>query len=313
MKSLTRLSEYIFAAKYPFTQYAKKIVSSLNIELNEEIALLGFERIKNILEKTPTPQYFLHESDAIRSLVSYASAKLLLAISKNQYLLNKFAVAESKLVYQYLNSENIENVFEIGKELGINSFLLKENQIYLNVSEFILYSPKEQHYKLIRRVLKDGKVLLTEHEAKRIVAEAVKKHILSNTIKLSEVPESFKKISEKLESLIPHFESKRISYIRAEHPPCIESILNSLKRHENLAHHARWVIALYFIHLGYSDEDILEIFSNLPDFNPKKTLYQIQHARRKKYAMPNCSSLSNYGLCVAQCNITHPLQWKRRS
>ena len=51
----------------------------------------------------------------------------------------------------------------------------------------------------------------------------------------------------------------------------------------NLTHQQRLAILFELIAKGYSDDQILEVFSVLPDRNKRKTRYYIEHARRMGY------------------------------
>jgi hypothetical protein len=65
--------------------------------------------------------------------------------------------------------------------------------------------------------------------------------------------------------------------------PQIKVLIERARQGINLTHRQRLAILFELINNGYSDEEILDIFKNLPDFDEKKTLYFIQHARKKGY------------------------------
>ena len=98
-------------------------------------------------------------------------------------------------------------------------------------------------------------------------------------------------------------------------PPCMTAILEALKRGENLPHTARFAIATYLLKRGWDVEQIVELFRNAPDFNEKITRYQVQHIAgraggRKEYNVPSCKTMKEWGLCVANCGIKSPLQYR---
>jgi len=43
----------------------------------------------------------------------------------------------------------------------------------------------------------------------------------------------------------------------------------------------------------------VDIFSALPDFDRKKTQYQVEYAKKKNYTPYQCSTLKSLGLCMA--------------
>lgn len=305
------LSDYTFAAKYPFSQRAKEIMRGQSVEINELMAERGFERLASALKGEIRRKVFLHESDAVGEIISYAAARMMLAHMRNRFLANRYAIAESKKTFAYLGEESAENILLLAKDVGINSFREEDGTLTLDVSDFLLFAPKDVHYKLISRDLNRGRVPVTRHEQVRLIAEAVKKYA-EKIPPAQSIPLSIKKAAERLHALLPKIEPQKISFREGENPPCIEALLNLLKKHENVAHTGRWLLAVYLISKGMRTEDMLKIFSNAPDFSEKIATYQIEHARKRGYKMPNCSSVTGYGYCVANCRLTNPLSWKRR-
>jgi len=100
-----------------------------------------------------------------------------------------------------------------------------------------------------------------------------------------------------------------------EDPPCMKAILDALKAGENLPHTARFAITTYLLKRGWDVEQIVDLFRNAPDFNEKITRYQVQHIAgkvggRKEYAVPSCKTMREWGLCIANCGVKNPLQYK---
>jgi len=65
--------------------------------------------------------------------------------------------------------------------------------------------------------------------------------------------------------------------------PQIQELIRRAKEGFNLTHRQRLAILFELINNGYNDNEILEIFKNLPDFNERLTCYMIEHARKKGY------------------------------
>lgn len=303
------LSDYIFAAKYPFSSKAKEIMREHSVEANDQIAEMGFERLKSALNGEIKKKIFIHEEDAIVEILSYAAARMILSYMRNRYLANRYAIAEAKKTFSYLSKESKENILSLARDVGINSFS-EDQTLTVDVSDFLLYSPKDMHYKLIRRDLRQGRVRINQHEQIRLIEEAVKKYA-EKIPESQSVPPAIKKVAEKLHTLLPKIEPQKISFKEGENPPCIEALLDVMKKHENVGHTGRWLLAVYLINRGMSTPDIVNIYSNAPDFNERISTYQIEHARKRGYKMPNCVSVFGYGYCVADCKITNPMNWKR--
>lgn len=304
------LQDYEFAAKYPFSSKAKDIMRSMTIDINEQVAEAGFNRISSALKGEMKRKAFLHESDALDEIIEYAAARMMLSHMRNRFLISRYAIAESKKAFAHLGEERDENVLALANDLGIKSFGEENGKVTVDVADFLLYAPKDVHYKLIFRELDHGRVAISSHERIRLISEAVKKY-MENIPQAQSVPVAIKNAAERLHALLPKIEPQKISFKEGENPPCIESILEMLKRHENVGHSGRWLLAVYLINKGMGTQDIMKIFSNAPDYNEKTTEYQVEHARKRGYKMPGCSSVIGYGYCVANCGISNPMKWRK--
>ena len=104
-------------------------------------------------------------------------------------------------------------------------------------------------------------------------------------------------------------------------PPCIKEILKSVENGENIPHFARFLLATYLITIGRDLEEIVSIFSKLPDFNEKITRYQVEHiaGRRgsgKRYLTPSCSKVQSMGFCFRDhtcANVKSPAHYALRN
>ncbi len=306
------LDDYVFAAKYPFSSRAKEIMRSMSINADEEMANAGFSRLSSALNGEIRRKVFLHEDDAVREMVEYGAARMILSQMRNRFLTSKYAVAESKKTFAYLGDEAPENIISLAADVGISSFREDGARLTMDVADFLLYAPRDVHYKLISRGLDAGRVPISRHEQIRIISEAVKKYA-ERIPAMQAVPPAIKAAAEKMYALLPKIEPQKISFKEGENPPCIEAILDMMRKHENVAHTGRWLLAVYLINRGVGNEDMLKVFANAPDYNEKIALYQIEHARKRGYKMPNCSSVVGYGYCVADCRITNPINWRGKS
>lgn len=303
--------DYEFAAKYPFSSKAKEIMRERSIEVNDFVAEAGYERLSSALRGEIKKKFFVHEQDAIDEILGYAAARMLLSHMRNNYLTNRYAVAEAKKTSSYLESESDENVAALARDLGLDSFSENNGKLTVDIAHFLMFAPRDVHYKLMGREVDNGRVAITAHERVRLIEEAVKKYA-EKIPPPQAVPPIIKRYAEKLQALLPKIEPQKLTFKEGENPPCIEAILEMFKKHENVGHSGRWLLAVYLINKGMNTQDMLKIFSNAPDYNEKIATYQIEHARKRGYKMPNCSSLVGYGYCVADCRITNPMSWRKR-
>jgi len=140
-----------------------------------------------------------------------------------------------------------------------------------------------------------GNVFLSRHELVDFVLNVYIENLTKN-IKL------IKKVDvEKLERNV------NIKTVYELSPPCIKKLIERALAGDELSHQERLVLLFYLINTNCSDEDILKIYSNQPDFDEKKTKYFISHARKHKYKPYNCSNMKLFNLCIKECNVKNPI------
>ncbi|MFA5050282.1 MAG: hypothetical protein WC501_04710 [Candidatus Micrarchaeia archaeon] len=300
---------YLFAARYPFSTRAKRIIEISKLAPNSQLIEKGLERIKSALRNESLKFSSVSDSDLLNEIGIYACARMILSNLNNSYLINKFSVSQAKRAYSYLNQDSDENIAELLDEFG---FKLKSNrdEILIHFSTYLKYTPGSIEYRLIGRNIAKGYVSINKHELLRLLQEAIR-------IKISQVPK-IKKISPEIEAAgkslvieLPKITPEKLSFKKGDNPPCIEALLIDLKKHLNLNHQARWILAVYLIKKNTALEDILELFMNFPDYKEKIAKYQIEHAKKQGYMVPSCATIRGYGLCVSNCPVKNPMQWKK--
>jgi DNA primase large subunit len=80
-------------------------------------------------------------------------------------------------------------------------------------------------------------------------------------------------------------------------PECIQKIKNDIEMSGDAGHPARFHLASYYILLGYSDEEIVKMFSKAKDFNYDKSMYMVKHIKGRGYWAYSCERLKSMGLC----------------
>ncbi len=300
-----------FAVKYPFSSVAKELLKKEGFSaVTDEVVELAQNRILDSLHGKIQKRVYTGDSDRKEDLLSYAVARMILSHLRNRYLVNKFAVGESKRIRSYLNDETAETVDSIAAELGI-FFTKKDDMIYASLPTFLRFTPRSPHYQLTNRTINSGLVLLTDSEKKRMIEEAARKRTEKVPFVKSPPPRIIKAGKKILEEL-PKREITAIAKLEDSHPPCIVELIDAVKKHQNLPHPARFYLAVYLMGIGLSDEKIMQFFSNFPDFSEKITKYQVEHARKRGYTVPSCATIVGYGLCRANCRIGNPLNWHKR-
>ncbi|MBD3398137.1 hypothetical protein GF412_03025 [Candidatus Micrarchaeota archaeon] len=297
-----------FACKYPFTEEGRQAIIENDIQINDEIAERGVQRIVDALNREHKTANPIHISDQLIEIGSYGAARMMLAHLKNRYLANKFAVAEAKKASSLMPGESKGNIGRLQQELGVVPAEF-EDKLVLPIEVYVKFSPKSVDYRLINRNVKGGYVEVNKREIFRLMEEAVKMKVEQIGL-FPNAPEIVKKYSKRLMGVVPKTAPSKMSFREGDNPPCIEKMLETAKRHENLGHQGRWSLVVYLINKGLPYEKILQVFSNFPDYDERVAGYQIKHAMNRGYSMPSCGMMLSYGLCVADCKIGNPLRWK---
>jgi DNA primase large subunit len=105
-------------------------------------------------------------------------------------------------------------------------------------------------------------------------------------------------------------------------PPCIKSLKNAISKGHHLSHIGRFTLTTFFINIGMTAEDVIDLFRSLSDFDERLTRYQVEHIAGGKgsgikYTPPTCSTLQTHRVCGDRnegCRrVKHPLAYYRRA
>ncbi len=299
-----------FAVKYPFSSAAKEILKSDGFSnITDEVVELAVNKIIDSLAGKSRKRIYISGAGEKEDLLAYVTARIILGYLRNRYITNKFAVNESKKVHSYLNEESGETVDRVAEELGIKT-KVNDGMLLVPLPVFLKFTPRSPHYHLINRCITNGFVQIEKQEKKRMIEEAVRKH-LERVPLVKKPPQKIISAAKKIINELPKQEIQATAELEDSHPPCIAELIDAVKKHQNLSHPARFCLAVYLIGIGLSDDKIIRFYSNLPDFSEKITRYQVEHARKRGYSVPSCSTIVSYGLCRANCGIRNPLNWHK--
>jgi len=339
----------------------------LSKEFKDEI----FDRVSEIFKAAfdNLENYSYYKLDH-SNVYLYILMKILLYILDNKHITNRIANLYSKINYYDLIEENDYNTFQIFKELNLDIqysekeiqyglkitkdyFIKLETNFRIQILDYLKLENnlRDDYRKLVNMPIKNGYVYIQKRNLMRLIQEYVRNKILEvesedkssikNLRKVLLKIEDFKELYYKIESSwkerkeeIQYFEDT--GFIKAEnvniiYPPCMKEILLKAKEGQNLIHIERLVILFFLLALNYPVEEIVKIFSYLPDFDKEKTTYQVNFAKNKEYVPHACETLKSLDLCMAKkyddpiCidgyyikkrneykKINHPLSYVRR-
>ena len=325
--------------KYPFLAEAGKYLSDKGFSPEQfgtdpdlkKIVDNAFERIitaseGKIFKSDPTS----NNSALPLEIFSFLIAVILLKLSGMNTLIRRFSLAEARRAEKFLEKDlmNHQDATKAKLSLQILRKLFSvtvekiDDEFTILVSDYLKHSINfhEREWKLINRHVEHGQVFLTPHETVRLIRKELGTYINSKIInaKTPTMIPGFEDSVNKLALLSKKF--KTITITTGEYPPCIKHAIEILEKGENLPHSGRFMLATFLLSKGQTIQQIAPLFKNAPDYNPRVTLYQLNHlagtsGSATKYSCPSCEKLKTQSLCFAtsECdNIINPLQFGKK-
>ena len=275
---------------------------------------------------------FISESEALLEILSYVVSRILVSCVNDFFLIRRYALAEAVLMNERLQNEAMDEVTAVAAELGINTSIddTGPGDIRIHVTDYLKHSTgfKSAEWKLVNQDLKDGFVALSGRRMIRLLQHAVQVKIegelplpVNDEIK-KEYAGDINEIKSLVGSMKKDYQVKDFGKLDLERlPPCMKQILAMMQAGENLAHIARFSITAFLHTVGVSDEEILKLFGQSPDFDTSIARYQIEHisgtGSGTEYVPPGCGKMKSYGICYNPDRLcgydwmNHPLTYYR--
>lgn len=202
----------------------------------------------------------------------------------------------------------------------------KNDKYYtINLPDYLTNSVDKDgsRWNLSNRVIFNGTVLITQSELFELLEQLFYTEIYSS------LPLSIdKKLREKLKpdtqdvkaALSDDLFFDDINTVEeGAFPPIIETILQRVRNGDQVSHEERITLATFLIHIGMTDDEIVEMLEVHPNFDDQ-TRYQLQHLRTKgeggkAYTPPTYSTLQAWGVewtaDELEQKVKHPLTYYR--
>jgi DNA primase large subunit len=289
--------------KYPFIEEAKSYLEEKEYSITPKLIEESLKRVNNDLSQ----KSFSYSGE--EGILTYAIARSLVSATNSNYIISRFAINEAKNFIELLSKEENQVVVEISQKLGIKVEIFA-NEWVINLVSYLANMPKSQEYKLVNQSVRIGNVYLTRNKFIRFLEEAIRNKVYSGLpIKKESIPKDIIEASKKIEVKI---ESKEVKISKTNIAPCMQRLIQRLKRSENLSHQERWILVVYLCKIGVSKEEVKQLFKFAPDYNEKITNYQVEYLYKKQYMVPNCSVLRTYGICIQECGVKNSLSFKKK-
>lgn len=325
-------------AKYPFLNEAAEYMHQTYFNLDD----LNLPELGHIVERASNrirseivhgkPDYVLerHEVEILTFLVGILIIKAINSdnLTKKHCLCEalraeKFLVRDLKAQGDLSNKKLL--IFKVFKELlqmDVVPSLKYQVMFEVKVTDYLKRSHLfyEQEWKLINRLVHDGRVFLDPDETVRLIRSEVANLLLERIRQMnpSHIPTTIREQANFLKSIIP-VAPRNLDNAPSVYPPCIRHALDHMAAGENLPHSARVMLATYMLAIGKNIEEIVSLFKTAPDYDERVSRYQVEHlagerGSRVRYLVPSCTKLRNDGLCFAtsQCEgLINPVQFGR--
>jgi DNA primase large subunit len=322
-------------AKYPFLKKTAEHMKKLGLRI-EELANPEMERILNRAEERVEKAILSvsigekRENDV--EITSFPVAIIMAIATKNSLIKKRYALAEAKHASSDMQFETREKILAIARDFDWNLEPNRDPEIPLEFAvDFTDYLRNTAHlrdekWKLVNRLLINGKVYLNQHDVARLLQEEVQRRI-EKRLEVTELPNFPQKITEVAERLTELAKEK----IGAEEmegfpkvvtqsafPPCIVALYEAASKGRHLSHVGRFTLTSFLVNIGMASEKVNELFKSFSDYNERLTRYQIEHiagerGSRTRYTPPQCATLQTHGICTGGdglCRrIRHPLKY----
>ena len=323
------LSELEFAQKFPFSATGKRVIKELGVSfggLDERAKKSAAERVKSAFKSKP---YFQENLEGHRELLesevlSYPLARVYVSVIGNERLFSGFAKSNEKAALKLLLEERGEDFkIRLARELGVEFEPAGRNGYAVSVPVFLSAGMSDDTMKLVNQRVEKGMVFLDGERFARLLSGIASIRILESLpVPLDGVPlavknEAFELGSGLLARQRAVFE-KISGKARPElFPPCMEKLYADLLGGKNLSHLARFDLATFLKAVGMQEGEIGRAFSNAPNYDEKTTRYQLKKILKggrsgRGYSPATCAKLRSHALCIAKCNVSHPVQFYRQ-
>ena len=269
----------------------------------------------------------------------YLLLNIFLYALDNRMITNRFANLYSKITYNELIKEkNDSSLYKICQDLGLKiryyeqpikygKVKIKDQHQKLETNYTIHFidflrlasNLRDDYRKLVHNSLSEGYVFIQNKRLIRLIQEYVRnklltketddkaslKAFLEEVSKIQDFKDLFDKILSAWAERKEEFEyTFKIDIESKEdlltlYPPCIKEILKKAQEGQNLIHNERLFIVWFLLALDYPVEEVVNVFSTMPDFDREKTSYQVNFAKKKRYTPYKCLTLKSLNLCMA--------------
>ncbi len=336
--SAKELSHFPFLKKAQ--DHIKRSFPPLDQLLDQEkgsfLSELAVRRINQALaaKKTISAHFQNRDDDEIGS---YVLARIIVSCIQDRQLYDRLSRYEAERAYYFLSTEtgsesekgwnehaiaddrgNSRIAQYIAAEFGID---LSRDRMPLSDYVEIVSVLHEDRFKLVNRRVHAGLVEVRREELFELLRERIR--IMLRRDLPYQVPKKIcQQLSPVAESVKKEHQERMLQQFGAVEeeafPPCMRALITALTAGTNLTHAGRFALTSFVHTVGMDVPAIAQLYSRSPDFDPEKTMYQVEHITGRggsgtEYTAPACAAMRTTGLCVNRdplCeHVGHPLSY----
>lgn len=329
----------LLSARFPFLNDASTFATENDADIEslisspsfENARMRGVERLEDTIKKSEISYVpLMSDYDRLMEIMSYPYARIIVSCINDRFLTKRYALAESVRMNHLLGEESPSIVQYVSKQLCVNS-TLDDDRLKMHFSDFLRFSTriKSPEWKLVNFEMFSGYVFLSHEKFDRLLQNALQDRI-EFELPLT-VPDEFIKVISKdishVNMLLSEVKNRYSPQFSGELkpellPPCIRTLLGNTQNGVNLPHSGRFALVSFLHTIGMNSEQILTLFSQSPDFDESKSIYQIKHITGELhgtdgYTPPECGTMKTNGICFEPDNLcnsgkmNHPLLYYR--
>jgi DNA primase large subunit len=340
-------------ATYPFlkitSEYMKDPMKNPSLDIEEltspELEPILF-RAQERLEKAIQFVFVGERCNDDWEIPSFPIAIMLAIATKNNFIKKRYALAEAKQAYHgfpdksgqiksgFIN-EPSNKLIAIARDFDWDISESKDAGLPLDFSISLadylrnITHLRDEHWKLVNRLVVKGRVYLNQQDVARLLQEEVQRRIDTrlDSKEVPQFPQSIMDIADKLVELakekIGEQEMEGFPKVvsQSAFPPCIMVLYDAASHGRHMGHVERFTFTSFLLTIGMPPEKVAETFKTSSDYNARLTRYQVDHIAGSKgsgtkYTPPSCSTLQTHGVCTNTdelCRrVHHPLNYYLR-
>ncbi len=326
------MDDYDYLLKYPFSKASMEYIDSKGLLLSD-ISSVVLEKTDLLFSRLFEPESYTsffsidslkisdRKAELDTELLVYPVSKIILSILNNVPLSQAFASYHQKRFVYFIGLDYKARAYDSIERLikDICPSVTQDRSGFFIPLASLLALELGEEYKLQYTNLEHGNIYFQNKEQLvEFLSIVLKKRILRTTeVSRKELPKSLVSFSEVIRKKYVSTRLPAVTYVIArpkdtEFPPCFDKLYNDMLSGHKLSHIGNYHLAVFLSNIGYSYQEILDIYRNLPNFDERISSYQIRNIMEKKYSVANCETLRSNGLCIMDCKVKHPLQLLRK-